>query len=86
MLSRALPADQDETRELADMIVGEVDRLERVVAGLVELSRPRPSYILRGGGHRTKHQNQREPNPLEPLEPLEPLGTLGTASKTDRSV
>lgn len=42
MLARALPPDREEERELAAMIVGEVDRLERVVAGLVELSRPRP--------------------------------------------
>jgi signal transduction histidine kinase len=42
MLSRSLPADREDERELATMIVGEVDRLERVVAGLVELSRPRP--------------------------------------------
>lgn len=42
MLSRALPADRTDERELAEMIVGEVDRLERVVAGLVELARPRP--------------------------------------------
>ncbi len=42
MLGRSLPDERADVRELAEMIVGEVDRLERVVAGLVELARPRP--------------------------------------------
>jgi signal transduction histidine kinase len=41
MLARLPPPDQAETTELATMIVGEVDRIDRVVAGLLELARPR---------------------------------------------
>jgi signal transduction histidine kinase len=41
MLARTLPPDLSESTELATMIVGEVDRIDRVVAGLLELSRPR---------------------------------------------
>jgi signal transduction histidine kinase len=41
MLSRSIPPDYPEGSELAGMIVEEVDRLDRVVAGLLELARPR---------------------------------------------
>jgi len=45
MLARTVPAGDAQSGELAGMIVGEVDRLERVVAGLLELARPRqPSF------------------------------------------
>jgi signal transduction histidine kinase len=45
MLARAVPPDHPECGELAQMIIGEVDRLDRVVAGLLELARPRqPSF------------------------------------------
>jgi signal transduction histidine kinase len=53
MLGRALPADDARQHELVDMIVGEVDRLERVVSGLTELAKPHPPAI--------------EPTELEPL-------------------
>ena len=45
MLGRARDADARRTRELVDMIVGEVDRLERVVAALTELGRPHEPSI-----------------------------------------
>ena len=45
MLAREVPPDHPECGELAQMIIGEVDRLDRVVAGLLELARPRqPSF------------------------------------------
>jgi signal transduction histidine kinase len=45
MLGRTAGADPHRTRELVDMIVGEVDRLERVVAALTELGRPHEPSI-----------------------------------------
>jgi signal transduction histidine kinase len=41
MLGRASDASTAERRELVDMLIGEVDRLDRVVTGLTELARPR---------------------------------------------
>jgi two-component system, NtrC family, sensor histidine kinase HydH len=41
VLGRSVPPGDARSRELVEMIVAEVDRLERVVAGLLELSRPR---------------------------------------------
>jgi len=40
ILGRSLPAGDARSAELVEMIVSEVDRLERVVAGLLELARP----------------------------------------------
>jgi len=40
ILGRSLPSERPERAELIDMIVGEVDRLDRVVAGLLDLARP----------------------------------------------
>jgi signal transduction histidine kinase len=40
MLGRFLPAGRPESGELVEMIIEEVDRLDRVVAGLLELARP----------------------------------------------
>jgi signal transduction histidine kinase len=45
ILGRARDADPRRTGELVDMIVGEVDRLERVVAALTELGRPHDPSI-----------------------------------------
>ncbi len=45
MLGRRLHSEDAQQRELVDMIVGEVDRLERVVSGLTELAKPRPPAI-----------------------------------------
>jgi signal transduction histidine kinase len=45
MLGRALRGDDARERELVEMIVGETDRLERVVSGLTELAKPRPPAI-----------------------------------------
>lgn len=45
ILGRALPADQSQSAELVGMIIGEVDRLDRVVAGLLEIARPRELLI-----------------------------------------
>jgi len=45
MLARSLPADQGQSAELVDMIVGEVDRIDRVVAGLLEAARPRAPLL-----------------------------------------
>ncbi len=45
LLGRALPPDQPQSAELIEMIVGETDRLERVVARLLELARPQPPAI-----------------------------------------
>ncbi len=42
MLGRSLVGVDAQQRELVDMIVGEVDRIERVVSGLTELAKPRP--------------------------------------------
>ena len=53
MLGRALQGDGARERELIDMIVGEVDRIERVVSGLTELAKPHAPAI--------------EPTPLVPL-------------------
>jgi signal transduction histidine kinase len=41
MLARTVPPEPPQCGELATMIVEEVDRLERVVTGLLELARPR---------------------------------------------
>lgn len=53
ILGRSLPPERADSAELADMIVGEVDRLDRVVAGLLEIARPREPLI--------------EPTPLAPV-------------------
>jgi signal transduction histidine kinase len=53
ILGRSLPADRPESTELVEMIIGEVDRLDRVVAGLLEIARPRELLI--------------EPTPLTPV-------------------
>jgi signal transduction histidine kinase len=53
MLGRAPSGDDARRNELIEMIVGEVDRLERVVSGLTELAKPHPPAI--------------EPAALEPL-------------------
>ena len=45
ILGRSLPNGNAGSRELVDMIVGEVDRLDRVVAGLLELARPHEPLI-----------------------------------------
>ena len=45
LLGRSLPAERPENAELIEMIVGEVDRLDRVVAGLLELARPHQPVI-----------------------------------------
>jgi two-component system sensor histidine kinase HydH len=45
ILGRSLRAAQPEGVELVEMIVTEVDRLDRVVAGLLELARPRQPHI-----------------------------------------
>lgn len=45
VILRSLPAEQHKQRELAEMMIDEVDRLEKVVAGLLELSRPQPSRL-----------------------------------------
>jgi len=42
MLGRALSGEDAQQGELIEMIVGEVDRLERVVSGLTELAKPHP--------------------------------------------
>jgi len=47
ILGRSLPADRPESAELVEMIVGEVDRLDRVIEGLLELARPRTPQIER---------------------------------------
>ncbi|MBI3783189.1 MAG: HAMP domain-containing protein [Deltaproteobacteria bacterium] len=44
LLRRSAPSDS-EAIELVDMIVGEVDRLDRVVAQLLELARPREPIV-----------------------------------------
>ncbi len=41
LLERALPAPDEEVRELLHMVRAEVDRIECVVSGLLELGRPR---------------------------------------------
>jgi two-component system, NtrC family, sensor histidine kinase HydH len=41
MLGRASDGPPAERQELVDMLIGEVDRLDRVVTGLTELARPR---------------------------------------------
>ena len=53
ILARSVPASEPEGAELVQMIIEEVDRLERVVAGLLELARPREPLI--------------EPTPLAPV-------------------
>jgi signal transduction histidine kinase len=45
MLGRSLGEEGRRTSELVDMIVGEVDRLERVVVALIELGRPHQPSI-----------------------------------------
>ena len=45
ILARTLPPDRPEGMELVEMIIGEVDRLDGVVAGLLELARPREPLI-----------------------------------------
>lgn len=41
ILGRSIGADQPKQGELIEMMIGEVDRLDRVVAGLLEVARPR---------------------------------------------
>lgn len=53
MLERSVPRDRPETIELAGMMVEEVDRLDRVVDGLLELARP--------------HEPVVEPTPLDTI-------------------
>jgi two-component system, NtrC family, sensor histidine kinase HydH len=53
ILDRRLPGEDSKSKELVGMMIDEVDRLERVVAGLLELTRPREPVI--------------EPVPLEGL-------------------
>jgi two-component system, NtrC family, sensor histidine kinase HydH len=45
LLARSLPAERADSGELVEMIIAEVDRLDRVVAGLLELARPRQPLI-----------------------------------------
>ena len=45
LLGRSLPADRPDSTELVEIIISEVDRLDRVVAGLLELARPREPLI-----------------------------------------
>ncbi len=45
ILGRSLPAERPESAELIDMIIGEVDRLDRVVAGLLDLARPHEPIV-----------------------------------------
>jgi len=45
VLGKSLPEAESKNRELATMMIEEVDRLERVVAGLLELARPRPLEV-----------------------------------------
>lgn len=45
LLGRSLPADRSDSAELVEIIVSEVDRLDGVVAGLLELARPREPQI-----------------------------------------
>jgi two-component system, NtrC family, sensor histidine kinase HydH len=45
ILGRSLPAERPESAELIDMIIGEVDRLDRVVAGLLDLARPHEPVV-----------------------------------------
>lgn len=42
LLHRALPPGEKHADELARLMLDEIDRLERLVAGLLELARPRP--------------------------------------------
>src|SRR5437870_3104822 len=53
ILARSVPAADPEGAELVQMIIEEVDRLDRVVGGLLELARPREPLV--------------EPTPLAPL-------------------
>lgn len=53
ILARSVPENRRDQRELVDMIVAEVDRIERVVAELMELARPRDPLL--------------EPTAIEPL-------------------
>ena len=45
LLERTLPSPDDETRELLHLVRDEVDRIEGVVSGLLELGRPRELRI-----------------------------------------
>jgi len=45
MLERSVPKDQPQTVELASMMIEEVDRLDRVVDGLLELARPHEPLV-----------------------------------------
>jgi two-component system sensor histidine kinase HydH len=45
LLSRSLPPDRPDDTELVEMIITEVDRLDGVIAGLLELARPREPLI-----------------------------------------
>src|SRR5205085_806476 len=45
LLERSLAAPDDEARELLHMLRDEVDRIEHVVSGLLELGRPRTLHI-----------------------------------------
>lgn len=53
LFARSIPKDQPKQAELLEMMIGEVDRLDRVVASLLELARPRHPLI--------------EPTPLTPV-------------------
>jgi signal transduction histidine kinase len=45
LLARSLPAERAASAELVEMIISEVDRLDRVVGELLELARPRTPLI-----------------------------------------
>lgn len=45
ILGRSLPATRPDSVELVEMIVSEVDRLDRVVAGLLEIARPHVPHM-----------------------------------------
>lgn len=45
LLGRLLPRDQSKSTELVEMVIDEVDRLDRVVAGLLQLARPHEPLI-----------------------------------------
>ena len=47
LLHRALPHGEKNADELARLMLEEIDRLERLVAGLLELARPRPPVRVR---------------------------------------
>ena len=49
LLARSVPREASDSVELAEMIVGEVDRVDRVVTGLLELARPRQPSLEPAG-------------------------------------